>query len=70
MDSIVTVELLALHDHRNRGGTREMKVEIIAIGDELTSGGSSSTTSSYAARQLFGAGLRDLCHAHHRRPRP
>ncbi len=33
-----------------------MKVEIIAIGDELTSGRILNTTSSYAARQLFEAG--------------
>lgn len=33
-----------------------MKVEIIAIGDELTSGRIANTTSSFAARQLFEAG--------------
>lgn len=33
-----------------------MKVEIIAIGDELTSGRILNTTSSFAARQLFEAG--------------
>lgn len=33
-----------------------MKVEIIAIGDELTSGRIMNTTSSFAARQLFEAG--------------
>ena len=33
-----------------------MKVEIIAIGDELTSGRILNTTSSYAARQLYEAG--------------
>ncbi len=33
-----------------------MKVEIIAIGDELTSGRILNTTSGYAARQLFEAG--------------
>lgn len=33
-----------------------MKVEIIAIGDELTSGRIQNTTSSFAARHLFEAG--------------
>lgn len=33
-----------------------MRVEIIAIGDELTSGRILNTTSSFAARQLFDAG--------------
>ncbi|RPH39152.1 MAG: CinA family nicotinamide mononucleotide deamidase-related protein [Desulfobulbaceae bacterium] len=33
-----------------------MKVEIIAIGDELTSGRILNTTSSFAARQLYEAG--------------
>lgn len=33
-----------------------MKIEIIAIGDELTSGRILNTTSSFAARQLFEAG--------------
>jgi nicotinamide-nucleotide amidase len=33
-----------------------MKVEIIAIGDELTSGRIANTTSGFAARQLFEAG--------------
>jgi nicotinamide-nucleotide amidase len=33
-----------------------MKVEIIAIGDELTSGRKLNTTSSFAARNLFDAG--------------
>ena len=33
-----------------------MKVEIIAIGDELTSGRIANTTSGFAARQLFDAG--------------
>jgi nicotinamide-nucleotide amidase len=33
-----------------------MKVEIIAIGDELTSGRILNTTSGYAARKLFDAG--------------
>src|SRR5210317_2233235 len=33
-----------------------MKIEIIAIGDELTSGRILNTTSSFAARNLFEAG--------------
>ena len=33
-----------------------MRIEIIAIGDELTSGRILNTTSSFAARQLFEAG--------------
>lgn len=33
-----------------------MRIEIIAIGDELTSGRIMNTTSSFAARQLFEAG--------------
>lgn len=36
------------------------KIEIIAIGDELTSGRIRNTTSGYAARQLFEAGY-DIC---------
>ena len=34
-----------------------MKIEIIAIGDELTSGRITNTTSSFAARKLFEAGF-------------